>query len=185
MPESTYISKNFDSGLLHAYRFTGSHYRRRCGSRGIDEFIGDVEGVTEVSVSWFVNQSDSCRKCKSTFDVEHLADTDKIENLHEIASKYSDQPKRSKKQPDTGNEATVNFASTSAEDGNRFDDPDIDEVNCPVLDCSYSGTVDSVAGHITGKRNEAHDWNSIGFDGANEFKELINKALEMKKDEEI
>ncbi len=49
-------------------------------------------------------------------------------------------------------------------------------IQCPVASCNYSGSVASVAGHVSGKKDAAHDWQTLGYDGANHFKASINQA---------
>lgn len=44
------------------------------------------------------------------------------------------------------------------------------ETTCPISGCSYTGPVASVAAHISGKRDVAHDWGRLGYDGANHYK---------------
>lgn len=85
MAKKTFIAKNHNSGLLHAYRYTGSHFKRRCGATGKKEMIPSGSGVTKVSASWFLEQSDACQKCKSTFDIESSNNTRKTEELRQIA----------------------------------------------------------------------------------------------------
>lgn len=133
----TYMAKNFDSGLIHAYRHLGNFYKRRCGTSGKKAFIQSSDAITTVSAEWFVKQSDACRKCKATFDLED--DTE------------------SRSRPKTGVRTDSN------------------EVACPVDDCEYSGAPASVAAHVSGKKSEDHDWSKLGFDGAIEFKRLMNQ----------
>ena len=38
------------------------------------------------------------------------------------------------------------------------------------------GSIPSVAGHVSGKRNELHDWDQLGYDGANQFKEICERS---------
>lgn len=45
-----------------------------------------------------------------------------------------------------------------------------EEVSCPVTGCSYRGQPASVAGHVSGKRDERHDWQRLGYDGARHYK---------------
>lgn len=49
-------------------------------------------------------------------------------------------------------------------------------VPCPVSDCGYSGHPASVAGHVSGKRDPQHDWNQLGFAGANAYKRSMSTA---------
>lgn len=49
-------------------------------------------------------------------------------------------------------------------------------VPCPVSDCGYSGHSASVAGHVSGKRGPQHDWNQLGYAGANAYKRSISTA---------
>jgi DNA repair exonuclease SbcCD nuclease subunit len=44
------------------------------------------------------------------------------------------------------------------------------ETTCPISGCSYTGPLASVAAHISGKRDAAHDWGRLGYDGANHYK---------------
>lgn len=136
------MAKNFDSGLIHAYRKSGNFYKRRCGTTGRKAFITQPEAVTTVSAEWFLRQSDACRKCTSTFDLE------------DESSDYSQ-----------GRSSSIQEASGGSV-----------EVNCPVSGCDYKGTPASVAGHVSGKKDGAHDWSKLGFTGANDYKESINSA---------
>lgn len=45
-------------------------------------------------------------------------------------------------------------------------------IGCPVEGCEYSGEIASVAGHVSGKRDARHDWQRLGYDGANHFKQV-------------
>lgn len=44
------------------------------------------------------------------------------------------------------------------------------DVHCPVGGCSYTGPPASVAGHVSGKKDARHDWNTLGYTGANDYK---------------
>lgn len=48
------------------------------------------------------------------------------------------------------------------------DEPET-RIVCPVKGCSYSGSVESVAGHVSGKRDPQHDWRGLGYDGYYQF----------------
>jgi DNA repair exonuclease SbcCD nuclease subunit len=50
-----------------------------------------------------------------------------------------------------------------------------DETACPVSGCSYTGPLASVAAHISGKRDAAHDWGRLGYGGANDYKRKQRK----------
>jgi len=50
-----------------------------------DQLEEATERVTKVSASWFLEQSDACQKCKSTFDIEPSNNTRKTEELRQIA----------------------------------------------------------------------------------------------------
>jgi exonuclease SbcD len=45
-------------------------------------------------------------------------------------------------------------------------------MGCPVEGCEYSGGIASVAGHVSGKKDARHDWQRLGYDGANHFKQV-------------
>lgn len=124
----TFISKNPDSGLLHAYKYTGSHFKRRCGTGGRRSFILSGSGVTKVSTAWLIKQSDLCRKCKRTFDIE------------------------------------------SGKEGPSDSSTEASTLECPVTGCDYKEEVASVAAHVSGKKDEEHNWENLGYDGANDFK---------------
>ncbi|WP_135829830.1 hypothetical protein [Halorussus halobius] len=49
------------------------------------------------------------------------------------------------------------------------DATDYDPVDCPASDCTYSGAVRSVAGHVSATNDDAHSWDRLGYDGAREF----------------
>lgn len=49
-------------------------------------------------------------------------------------------------------------------------DTDEAAVSCPVSGCDYSESPASVAAHVSGKKDSLHDWGSLGYSGANEFK---------------
>lgn len=164
MSLTTFIVKNFDSGLLHAYRYTGSHFERRCGSTGTGEFVSGGDEVTEVSATWFVQQSDACRKCKNTFELDADAKSTPDENLHKIASKYA---------KGTG----INTRKTSVEaDSSTTHSVGSGEISCPVPSCEYTGPVASVAAHVSGKKDAEHDWGDLGFEGANDFKRTMGNS---------
>lgn len=135
----TFMAKNFDSGLIHAYRHSGNFYKRRCGTTGRKAFITSPDAIATVSAEWFVKQSDACRKCKATFELET----------------ESSGERKSRSMPDV----------RPSEDS--------DEVSCPVVDCDYSGPPASVAGHVSGKKDQSHDWSVLGYDGANDFKRQL------------
>lgn len=68
---------------------------------------------------------------------------------------------------------------TTRTDGEHASDgtdqtPDADDsqnsVQCPVEDCDYTEKPSSVAAHITGKRDEEHDWSTLPYASASEFK---------------
>ena len=42
---------------------------------------------------------------------------------------------------------------------------------CPVSECGYTGNLASIAGHVSGTKDGSHDWNRLGYDGANHFKQ--------------
>lgn len=48
-------------------------------------------------------------------------------------------------------------------------------VGCPIEGCDYSGTVASVAGHVSGKKDAQHNWQRLGYKGANHFKRFEGK----------
>lgn len=51
------------------------------------------------------------------------------------------------------------------------------ETTCPVSGCHYTGPPASVAGHVSGKKDAAHDWGRLGYNGANHYKrEQRNKS---------
>lgn len=52
------------------------------------------------------------------------------------------------------------------------------ETTCPVSGCTYTGPLASVAAHISGKRDAAHDWGRLGYDGANDYKRKQRKKSE-------
>lgn len=43
---------------------------------------------------------------------------------------------------------------------------------CPVDGCRYHGPPASVAGHVSGKQDRAHDWTRLGYQGANHYKRV-------------
>ncbi|WP_082230517.1 metallophosphoesterase family protein [Haloprofundus marisrubri] len=42
---------------------------------------------------------------------------------------------------------------------------------CPVSGCEYTGPIASVAAHVSGKKDQLHNWRRLGYDGANDFKQ--------------
>lgn len=50
------------------------------------------------------------------------------------------------------------------------------DTTCPISGCSYTGPLTSVAAHISGKRDAAHDWGRLGYDGANHYKREQKKS---------
>lgn len=42
---------------------------------------------------------------------------------------------------------------------------------CPVPGCSFTGSIASVAGHVSGTHDAEHDWNRLGYEGANHYKQ--------------
>lgn len=51
-------------------------------------------------------------------------------------------------------------------------------VTCPVSGCSYTGQPASVAGHVSGKRDDKHEWARLGYQGANEYKSTVTARTE-------
>jgi len=51
-------------------------------------------------------------------------------------------------------------------------------VTCPAVDCSYTGQPASVAGHVSGKRDDNHKWTKLGYDGANAYKSTVTASTE-------
>lgn len=49
----------------------------------------------------------------------------------------------------------------------------VEEVVCPVADCGYTGQPQSVAGHVSGKRDSDHNWQNLGYGGANAYKDNV------------
>lgn len=49
-------------------------------------------------------------------------------------------------------------------------------VTCPVTGCGYSGQPASVAAHVSGKKDPQHDWNQLGYTGANAYKRRLSTA---------
>jgi len=49
------------------------------------------------------------------------------------------------------------------------------EVTCPVSGCGYTGPAASVAGHVSGKKDDKHDWGALGYNGANHYKRVQNE----------
>lgn len=45
-----------------------------------------------------------------------------------------------------------------------------DIIQCPAPGCDYTKTRSSVAGHVSGKKDEKHDWARLGYTGAIAFK---------------
>lgn len=56
--------------------------------------------------------------------------------------------------------------------------------NCPVEDCTYSGSPASVAGHVSGKPQEDHDWERLGYRGAKDFKSQQKSAEVLSQSKE-
>jgi hypothetical protein len=76
-------------------------------------------------------------------------------------------------------ETTAVTHGTTRTDGEHASDgtdqtPDADDsqnsVQCPLKDCDYTGKPSSVAAHITGKRDGEHDWSTLPYASASEFK---------------
>jgi hypothetical protein len=51
-------------------------------------------------------------------------------------------------------------------------------VTCPVTDCSYTGKPASVAGHVSGMRDDEHTWGRLGYGGAYAFKDTVTASTE-------
>lgn len=56
-----------------------------------------------------------------------------------------------------------------------------ENVTCPVADCEYTGQPPSVAGHISGKPDANHNWQKLGYDGANAYKKAVPDSSEPPK----
>jgi len=54
------------------------------------------------------------------------------------------------------------------------------EVVCPVSTCDYTNSPASVAAHISGKRDQQHDWDVLEFEGANHY-ERVQKSEDDKR----
>lgn len=92
MPD-TFIKHNFDTGVAHAYEDTGSHFERRCGSRGVEKTIYDRRNISKISLASFFERSDACQRCRDTFDTDTLDDidtttssSDRVSELQQIAA---------------------------------------------------------------------------------------------------
>jgi hypothetical protein len=51
-------------------------------------------------------------------------------------------------------------------------------VTCPATDCSYTDQSASVAGHVSGKRDDKHKWGKLGYEGANAYKSTVTAGAE-------
>lgn len=91
MTATTFIAQNYESGILHAYGYTGTHFEALCGGAGNINTIASGSGVTKVASTWFLEQSNSCRRCRSAFNIEIPPKVDRVHRLQKIARRVREQ----------------------------------------------------------------------------------------------
>jgi len=86
--------------------------------------------------------------------------------------------KRTTETDDTNEEGLLGSVQSDVELYDELTTSNSGTVTCPAADCSYTGQPASVAGHVSGKRDDKHEWDRLGYEGANAYKSTLTASTE-------
>lgn len=86
--------------------------------------------------------------------------------------------KRTTETDDTGGEDLLGSVQSNVVLYEELTTSNSGTVTCPAADCSFTGQPASIAGHVSGKRDDKHAWGRLGYDGANAYKSTVTASTE-------
>lgn len=91
--------------------------------------------------------------------------------------------KRTTETDDTSEEGLLGSVQSNVELYDELTTGNSGTVTCPATDCSYAGQPVSVAGHVSGKRDDKHEWERLGYEGANAYKSTVTASTKPAESE--